>query len=302
MAQRICTEVSPLQILQNGKKGKEIVTPFLKWAGGKTALLPEVLGLLPKGDTLIEPFAGSMAVSLNADFANYIVSDTNVDLINLYNQLKLRGQGFADYCSSYFISKYQTEDEYYRLRDVFNSSKDLEERAALMLYLNKHCFNGLFRPNKQGLFNVPVGRNSNKQMLTPTFPMEKVQAWMKVIKSKNFLFLHGDFRKVVRQYQGQGVVVYADPPYIPLPKAQAKSSDFTAYTADGFTLREQQALAALAEEMAAKGVPSLISNSHTPKSLEVFANGQIHVVEASRSISAEGKSRGKVQEILVLYK
>jgi DNA adenine methylase len=239
---------------------------------------------------------------LNAEFANYIVSDANADLINLYKQLQLKGKSFADYCATYFVPKYQTEDEYYRLRDVFNSTKDLEEKAALFLYLNKHCYNGLSRYNSKGGFNTPVGRNSKQVMNASAFRMQLVQAWLDTVRNKNFLFVAGDFRNVLRQFQDEGVVVYADPPYIPLAKNQAKASDFTSYTTDGFTLRDQGDLATLAEEMAAKGVSSLISNSHTPKSLEVFANGQIHVVEASRSISAEGKSRGKVQEILVLYK
>ncbi len=169
-----------------------------------------------------------------------------------------------------------------------------------MLYLNKHCYNGLWRVSGNG-FNVPVGRNSKKIMNAPDFPLTTVVKWLDVVQNHNFTFIRGDFRKVVRQYATPGTALYCDPPYIPLPKDTAKASDFTSYTVDSFTLNDQRDLAALAGDLGSRAIPALISNSHCPESLQVFSNGTIHVVSAPRSISADGKARGKVEEILVCY-
>jgi DNA adenine methylase len=275
---------------------------ILKWAGGKSALLDEIFTLLPKGETLLEPFAGSMVVSLNAvdKYENVIVADANADLINLYQQLQTKGLPYAQYCSQYFDPKYQTESEYYVLRDKFNRSKDLEERGALMLYLNKHCFNGLWRVSSSG-YNVPIGKNSKGVVHAPDFPLATVTKWLEVVQNNNFTFVCDDYRDVVKKYAIAGCAVYFDPPYIPLPKATAKASHFTRYAKDDFTLKDQRDLAAVAGDLGNRGIPALISNSHTPESLQVFSNGTIHVVSAPRSISADGKGRGKVEEILVRY-
>jgi DNA adenine methylase len=288
-------------IIKEAKSTK--IDSFLKWAGSKSALLEEIFNLLPKSDTLIEPFCGSMVVSLNATdkYKNIIVADSNSDLINLYTQLQAKGLSYAQYCSQYFDPKYQTEAEYYVLRDRFNASKNLEERAALFMFLNKHSFNGLTRYNSSGKFNVPVGKNSKGVMHTPDFPIGTISKWLDLVLHHNFTFICGDFRDVVKKYATARSAVYFDPPYIPLPRDTAKASDFTAYTRDGFTLNDQRDLAALAGDLGSRAIPALISNSHCPESLQVFSNGTIHVVSAPRSISADGKARGKVEEILVCY-
>ena len=134
--------------------------PFLKWAGGKTKLVPFIELNLPSKPRrrLVEPFAGSAALSLALDFDAYLLNDANPDLIGLYRLLKQEKQEFIDFAHSFFIPENNRESRFYELREQFNHSNDLPERSALFIYLNRHAFNGLCRYNSKGKFNVPFGR------------------------------------------------------------------------------------------------------------------------------------------------
>ena len=139
--------------------------PFLKWVGGKYKIIDHILKNLPNGKKLIEPFAGSGAVFLNTDFEEYLIADTNTDLINLYKQVQTNGEDFIAYASALFIPDNNTETKFYTLRSEFNDCTEPARKAALFVYLNRHCFNGLCRYNSKGKFNVPFGRYSK-----PVFP------------------------------------------------------------------------------------------------------------------------------------
>ena len=132
--------------------------PFLKWAGGKFRIIDRVLDSLPKGKRLIEPFVGSGSVFLNANFEENVLADSNADLIHLYKQIQADGKEFIEYANSLFVSSNNTEVEFYKLRDEFNTTSDIKRKSALFVYLNRHCFNGLCRYNSKGKFNVPFGR------------------------------------------------------------------------------------------------------------------------------------------------
>ena len=143
--------------------------PFLKWAGGKYRIIDKIISALPKKKTLIEPFVGSGAVFLNTEYENYILADTNTDLISLYLILQEHGIEFIRFTESLFSDTNNHEKVFYELRNEFNITKDVERKAAIFVYLNRHCFNGLCRYNSKGEFNVPFGRYSK-----PYFPFQEM--------------------------------------------------------------------------------------------------------------------------------
>ena len=194
--------------------------PFLKWAGGKAKLVPFICENFPAGrphKRLIEPFAGSAAVSLALEFDAYLLNDANPDLIGLFQTLKREGQAFVGYARSFFNAENNSESRFYELRERFNDSQNTIERSALFVYLNRHAFNGLCRYNSKGAFNVPFGRYA-----APYFPETEMLGF--VAKSDRIELLCGDFQVALNQAPADDIV-YCDPPYVPL----SETASFTAY-------------------------------------------------------------------------
>ncbi len=262
---------------------------FLKWAGGKSSILDRILAQLPAGRRLVEPFAGSAVVFLNADYDDYLIADANPDLIGLYQALKVHGEGFIDQARRLFEPRNNREDAYYRLRERFNTSADPVQRAALFVYLNRHGYNGLCRYNASGSFNVPFGRYRN-----PHFPEKGMHAF--AAKAGRAELLCADFREVLDATR-PGDVVYADPPYVPLNA----TAFFTSYSSGGFGAAEQEALAQAAAVLARRGVPVLVSNHDTPWTRELYAGSQRRYFDVRRSISCKGDERNRVGEVLALF-
>ena len=285
------------------------IRPFLKWAGNKYRILHQIHKLLPEGERLVEPFVGSGAVFLNTDFDDYLLCDSNLDL---YQQLKRRGKKFIDECQVYFQPRYNQESHYYRLRERFNLSEDRQERAALFLYLNRHGYNGLCRYNARkkaalflylnrhgynglcrynlkGGFNVPFGRYKR-----PYFPEQEMRAFRE--KAQQASFRHQVFETTFRGAE-TGDVIYCDPPYVPL----SASSNFTSYSAGGFSLEQQKDLVRVARETAAKGIPVLISNHDTPFTSDHYHEARLETFFVQRHISRNGQKRDKAGEILALF-
>ena len=273
--------------------------PFLKWAGGKYRVLPEILKLLPSGQTLIEPFVGSGAVFLNTDFKNYILADINKDLINLYNCLKNGGKEFINECEAIFIPSNNQEKVFYELREEFNnlsdSNMDKERKSILFIYLNRHCFNGLCRYNKSFKFNVPYGRYKS-----PYFPREEMINFQE--QSKKAKFIHQDFRQTMNiTNTKKGDIFYCDPPYVPV----SKTASFTSYAQGGFGLEEQEDLVECALQLKKKKISVLISNSDTQWVREHYIEDEycsIKSFNVRRFISADSAKRNDVGEILALFK
>ena len=182
--------------------------PFLKWAGGKSKLVPFIQAQLPHAKRLIEPFAGSASVSLALEFDAYLLNDCNADLIGLYQTIKQEKQGFIDYAQSFFTPENNQEAAFYHLREQFNHSKNIAERAALLIYLNRHAFNGLCRYNSKGEFNVPFGRYKS-----PYFPAAEMRGF--IAKSARIELMCGDFQAALAQATADDAI-YCDPPYVPL--------------------------------------------------------------------------------------
>ncbi len=264
--------------------------PFLKWAGNKYRLMDKIKQLLPEGKRLIEPFTGSAAVFLNTDYNDYLLSDNNADLINLYNILKDQGKDFIKYCKPYFTTKYNNETAYYELRRQFNSSRSIQKKSALFLYLNRHGYNGLCRYNLKGGYNVPFGRYKK-----PYFPENEMLTFAE--KAKNALFIQQDFSAAMQQAK-KGDVLYCDPPYAPL----SASANFTQYSRGGFNLKQQEQLAHIAEKKSLQGVPVLISNHNTLFTLKTYHQAQkITKFSVQRFISCNGNNRNPAGELLALY-
>jgi len=277
-------------MLQKSNKNNNNIRPFLKWAGNKYRIIDRIKKELPKGKRLIEPFAGSAAVFLNTDYEHYIINDNNPDLIHLYNILKKEGSSFIKKCRYYFSPRFNNEEQYYKIRQKFNKTTDINKRAVLFVYLNRHGYNGLCRYNLKGGYNVPFGRYKS-----PYFPEKEMLAFH--TKAKKAKFVLSGFESIIQSAKN-GDVIYCDPPYVPL----SPSANFTSYSTGGFNMDKQQQLADLANETAKKGISILISNHNTEFTRKAYAQAQIKNFHVQRFISCNGKKRGTAGELLALFK
>ncbi|WP_207005062.1 DNA adenine methylase [Trinickia mobilis] len=266
--------------------------PFLKWVGGKSRVLQHIVSRLPRGRRLIEPFVGGGAVFLGSDFEEYLLADKNAHLIELYQEVSTRPHAFIELAQTFFDEEYLSQSRYLEVRAAFNAEQDRLMRAAQFLYLNKFGFNGLCRYNRSGIFNVPYGRPAR----TPRLPVAEILAFSE--KAKRATFYPSDFVEVMASAR-PGDVVYCDPPYLDRDDA----SSFEAYSATGFDVARQRQLADLANDLAAYGVPVVISNHDCSTARELYAGAaEIHPYSARRSVSAARDKRGAVAEIVAVFR
>lgn len=263
--------------------------PFLKWAGGKYSLLPELVRLIPEGKRLVEPFVGGGSVFLNSDkHQSFLLADVNADLINLYQMLEVDHIRVCSLAKILF-ERANSEEAYKELRGEFNNQRmGAPERAAAFLFLNRHCFNGLIRYNRDGFFNVGWGKYE-----APYFPEIEIKAFKQ--KSHKCVFLNAGYRRTLA-LAGGGDVVYCDPPYEPLPG----TAGFTNYAADGFSWADQISLAESCVAAHQRGAKVLISNSTAPRVLELYEQHgfNLHHVDARRAISSNGSTRETAKDIV----
>lgn len=264
---------------------------FLKWAGGKFALVPQIQRQLPPGELLVEPFAGAASLFLNSNYRRYQLNDINSDLIALYRQLEADPEPLIDRIRLLFAPAYNNREAYLLAREQFNASRDPFERSVLFVYLNRHGFNGLCRYNKRGLYNVPFGRYKR-----PYFPEAELRAF--AAKAARCQLTNLPFEQVFAALE-EGAVVYCDPPYAPLSPTAA----FTSYSGNVFTAADQRRLAECALWAAReRGALVLISNHDLPFTREIYRHAEISTLNVTRSISRNGAGRGKVGELLALYR
>lgn len=263
--------------------------PFLKWAGGKYSLLPELDRLIPAGKRLIEPFVGGGSVFLNVEkHESFLLADVNADLINLYQMLEVDHIRVCSLAKILF-ERANSEEAYKELRDDFNNQRmGAPERAAAFLFLNRHCFNGLIRYNREGFFNVGWGKYE-----APYFPEIEIKAFKQ--KSHKCVFMNAGYRRTLA-LAGEGDVVYCDPPYEPLPG----TAGFTNYAAGGFSWAYQISLAESCVAAHQRGAKVLISNSTAPRVLELYEQHgfTLHHVDARRAISSKGSTREIAKDIV----
>ena len=262
----------------------------MKWAGGKYNLIEDINAKLPQAKKLIEPFVGAGSVFLNTDYSKYLLNDINPDLINLYNIVKYQSTDYITDSAKLFTSAYNEEQRYYQIRQAFNDSEDIYERAVYFLYLNRHGYNGLCRYNNSGKFNVPFGRYK-----APYFPEKELLYF--AAKSQLATFTCDSFEKVFARARKDSVI-YCDPPYAPI----SKTAMFNSYAAGGFTLDNQIKLASLARRTAyTRNIPVLVSNHDTEFTRDIYQGADMTELQVSRFISQNGNTRVKVAELLALF-
>lgn len=263
--------------------------PFLKWAGGKYSLLPELDRLIPAGKRLIEPFVGGGSVFLNVEkHESFLLADVNADLINLYQMLEVDHIRVCSLAKILF-ERANSEEAYKELRDEFNNQRmGAPERAAAFLFLNRHCFNGLIRYNREGFFNVGWGKYE-----APYFPEIEIKAFKQ--KSHKCVFMNAGYRRTLA-LAGEGDVAYCDPPYEPLPG----TAGFTNYAAGGFSWADQISLAESCVAAHQRGAKVVISNSTAPRVIELYEQHgfTLHRVSARRAISSKGSTRETASDVV----
>lgn len=265
------------------------IKPFLKWAGSKYRCLDTILTSFPQANRLVEPFVGSAAVFINANYPTFLLGEENTDLVALFTHLQREGLPFINYCEQLFTDKNNSPAEYYSLRETFNQCKHPRQRAGLFLYLNRHGYNGLCRYNKKGQYNVPFGR-----YIKPYFPRNEMVYFHE--KSQHAIFEQGDFRQTFAKAK-PGDLIYCDPPYAP----RLQTSNFSSYTDKSFGLNEHIILADLAMDAAKRGIPVLISNHDTDFTRHHYRHGKIKSFAVKRMISCKAAHRESVNELLVLF-
>lgn len=270
----------------------KVVQPFLKWAGGKRQLLPEIRKYIPKRiNTYYEPFIGAGAVLFDLQKKKAVINDVNSELVNTYNVIKNNIDELIE-----DLQKHENEQDYfYEIRDLdrkpeYNDLTEIE-RASRLIYLNKTCFNGLFRVNSQGQFNVPFGKYKNPNIVNEIV----LRAVHQYLVNNEVEILNGDFAQAVTNAK-KGDFVYFDPPYDPV----SDTSSFTGYALNGFGKEEQERLRDLFVDLDKRGCKVLLSNSATDFIKDLYKDFHIEIVGASRSINSVSSKRGKIDEVLVM--
>ena len=279
------------------KKGLGV---YLKWVGGKRRIADRIASEFG-GARLIEPFCGSASVSVEYARRGGAVGgihDTNADLMLLHRSLLDGGEQFIEFASgtwdAYCARGLVDERAYYTIRDLFNTEAALDEwvRAATFLWLNKHGYNGLARYNRKGEYNVPKGVFSSD----PQFPLERMREFSRLMPQDVTVTSRPFDETMTVEATKRGDVIYCDPPYI-----QEVANGFSAYSRDGFTADDHTRLARSAAHMARNGRKVVVSNSDTDLTRTIYSGGVFAPVTASRSVSCDPKSRGKKQELLIVY-
>lgn len=262
--------------------------PFLKWPGGKRQLLRELLRHIPKKyGRFFEPFVGGGALFFSVKPEYGYISDINPELINAYEVVQNNVEELIE-----SLKKHKnTEKYFYQLRDADLSEEykywSKVQKASRLIYLNKTCFNGLYRMNSDGHFNVPYGFYKN-----PNIVDEHNLIACSVLLKKTEIAL-ASFEAVEKKAR-KGDFVYFDPPYVPLNK-----SSFTKYYKDDFDLDAQFVLRELCDRLTSKGVMFMLSNSYTETVKELYKNYHVKVVRANRAINCKADGRGKINELIV---
>lgn len=273
------------------------VKPIMKWVGGKRELLPELRKNIPSSfdketNTYYEPFIGGGALLFDILPHHGVINDSNEELINLYKVVKNDVDSLIREISSYPYDK----DFYYSIRELdrregFPDFLSDIKRAARTLYLNKTCFNGLYRVNKKGQFNTPFGKYSN-----PTICKEDdLKDVSSYFNDNDISIMSGDFAQCAKDAQ-EGDFVYLDPPYVPL----SKTSSFTSYTKEGFEDCDQKRIKSIIDDLSNNGVYVLMSNSSSPDVFDLYSSDySVETVKVARKVNSKAHKRNKIDEFLI---
>ncbi|WP_229727432.1 DNA adenine methylase [Sporolactobacillus putidus] len=269
----------------------ERVKPFLKWAGGKRRMLADIRSCVPEHfRRYYEPFVGAGALLFDLQPAEAVINDINEELMNVYRVIESDVEGLIGDLEKHCNEK----DYYYKIRDLdlsedYKKMSDLE-KASRIIYLNKTCFNGLFRVNKEGHFNVPFGKYSRPNIVNE----RTLRGVSRYFRENRVKMMTTDFAEAV-EGAGDRDFIYLDSPYDPL----STTSYFTSYSNDGFSREDQIRLHDLFIDLDRRGAFVLMSNSATPFIKDMYRDYRITFSSTSRLINADGSKRGRIDEVLV---
>jgi DNA adenine methylase len=272
------------------------VAPFVKWAGGKRQLIPQIRERMPeKYNDYYEPFVGGGAVLFELQPANALINDINKALINTYNIICNEADAFLEAVNR--LDEEMWEDGkkyYYSVREHYNdklmkSEYDVE-LAALFVFINKHCFNGLYRVNGKGLFNVPY--NNSRRASADENVIREVSKYLKGVK-----IINGDFEEACKDAK-KGDFVFIDSPYAPL-----NPTSFESYTKEGFDIESHKRVAKLYDELTGRGCYCMLTNHNTELINELYGNKgyKIDVVSVKRMINSDASNRVGKEVIICNY-
>lgn len=268
--------------------------PFVKWAGGKRQIIDKLKEFIPEEyNTYYEPFVGGGALLFELIPKKAVINDSNHELMNVYEVLS-DYELFIKLCKELNIhERRHSEEYYYKIRDLDRDTKKFEkltnyEKAARTIYLNKSCFNGLYRVNSKGLFNVPF----NKKERVSTYDAENLLLIHTYLVNNDVKMMSIDFDICVKECK-KNDFVYFDPPYDTL------NNSFTSYTEEGFGKKDQERLANVFKELDKKGVKVMLSNHNTDFIKELYTGYNFHIIKAKRNINSKGNKRGSVEEVII---
>lgn len=272
------------------------MSPVLKWAGGKTQLLCAITELLPATyDTYYEPFIGGAALLLNIAPKKAVINDVNAQLVNLYCQIRDNTEEIISLVND-LDSRACTSEIYYEMRDKYNAKLQNEELdsecAAYMIWINKHCFNGLYRVNGKGMFNVPYNNKVQGQSISE----ENIRNIGEYLKQNDISILCGDFETACNTV-APGDFVYFDSPYVP----EGETADFTSYTKNGFPYEEHVRLSNLFKRLDAQGTKVMLSNNDVPLVRELYSDYNIQHLDVKRMINSNASRRNGKEVLITNY-
>lgn len=272
-------------------KKNKLVLPVVKWVGGKRQILHEIEKYIPKFSTYYEPFVGGGAVLFHIQPSKAIINDVNSELVSLYEVIRDHVDELIE-----DLRKHKNEDEYfYSIRELDRDKKLFNQltpvqRASRIHFLNKTCYNGLFRVNRAGEFNTPFGGYKNPNIINEI----TLKAVSNYFRKANIVIKCCDFEESLKGIR-RGSFVYLDPPYDPV----SGSASFTGYDKGGFDRNEQERLKKVCDDLNRRGVKFLLSNSATDFIKGLYADYNIEVIKAKRAVNSKGDLRGGVDEVLV---
>lgn len=274
-------------------KNNKLVSPFVKWVGGKRQIMPSIIELLPKNIgayKYIEPFIGGGAVLLHLQPKKAIINDFNSELINVYQCVKNElDELIID------LKKHRNEPDYFYAlrgldRDINFKKLTNVQRASRIIYLNKTCFNGLYRVNNAGEFNAPFGRYKNPNIVNES----TLKAVSRFLNTNQIVINNGDYSTILKRANEKSFV-YLDPPYHPI----SESSNFTGYIQGGWSMDDQIELRKACDDLDKRGVKFLLSNSSAQFIKDQYKRYHISTVKANRAINSNGTNRGEIDELLI---
>jgi DNA adenine methylase len=272
-----------------------LVVPVVKWVGGKRQIIDEIIKYVPDSfSTYYEPFLGGGAVLFELQPKKAVVNDVNEELMNIYEVIKDNVDELIEGLKRHKIKN--DKAYFYEIRELDRDREQYNlltpvERASRIIYLNKTCYNGLFRVNKSGEFNAPFGNYKNPNIVNET-TLRAVSAYFNKAKIR---FTCQDFEDALK-WSRKGAFVYLDPPYDPV----SETASFTGYDKGGFDRNEQIRLKKTCDKLNKKGIKFLLSNSATDFIMDLYQDYKIEVIQAKRAINSKADRRGNVDEVLVM--